>query len=93
MISKASLIPQVNLSKISHVVGTNTESAVRSGFYWGYAGLINNIIKLIIKQSHKSFRIIITGGLAHLFKDLINVKTVIKKDLTISGLLKVVSKL
>ena len=74
-------------------MGTNTESAVRSGFYWGYAGLINNIIKLITKQSHKSFRIILTGGLAHLFKDLINVKSVIKKDLTISGLLKVVSKL
>ena len=93
LISKASLIPKVNLSKISKVVGTNTESAVRSGFYWGYAGLINNIIKLITKQSHKSFRIILTGGLAHLFKDLINAKTVIKKDLTISGLLKVVSKL
>jgi len=91
--SKASLIPVVNLSKISNVVGTNTKSAVKSGFYWGYAGLINNIIKLIIKQSHKSYKIILTGGLAHLFKNSINVKATIYKDLTINGLLKVATKL
>ena len=93
LISKASLIPTVNLSKTSKVVGTNTNSAVKSGFYWGYAGLINNIIKLIIKQSKKSYKIILTGGLAHLFKNSINVKATINKDLTINGLLKVASKL
>ena len=45
LVNKASLIPMINLSKISKVVGTNTDLAVRSGFYWGYIGLINNIIR------------------------------------------------
>jgi type III pantothenate kinase len=93
LISKASLIPSINLSKVSKVVGTNTESAVKSGFYWGYSGLIDNIIKLIIKQTRKQFKIILTGGLAHLFKDSIKGKITINKDLTINGLLKVAKNL
>ena len=46
-------------------------------------------IKMIIKESGKSFKIILTGGLAHLFKNSIKRKAVIKKDLTINGILKV----
>ena len=93
LISKASLIPPVNLSKISKIVGTNTSSAVKSGFYWGYAGLIDNVIKLIIKQTNKPFKIILTGGLANLFKNTIKGKIEVKKDLTINGLLKVAKNL
>ena len=89
LINKASLIPKVKLEKIKNVIGTNTKSAIRSGFYHGYSGLIDNIIKLIIKQTGKSFRIILTGGLAHLFKNSIKSKTIIKKDLTINGILKI----
>ena len=54
--------------KISKVVGKNTESAVRSGFYWGYTGLIDNMIKLILKET-KKYKIILTGGLSNLFKN------------------------
>tara|TARA_A100000164_G_C21674855_1_gene661439 strand:+ start:57 stop:800 length:744 start_codon:yes stop_codon:yes gene_type:complete len=85
---KASLIPTVNLSKIKNVIGKNTDSAVKSGFYWGYAGLINNMIKLIIKQTKKSYKVIFTGGLSHLFKDAIDNKIIVKKDLTINGVFK-----
>ena len=93
LISKASLIPPVNLSKISKIVGTNTSSAVKSGFYWGYAGLIDNVIKLIIKQTNKPFKIILTGGLANLYKNTIKGKVEVKKDLTLNGLLKVAKNL
>ena len=88
--SKASLIPVVNLSKISNVVGTNTKSAVKSGFYWGYQGLIENMINLIEKKYKKNFKIIFTGGLSHLFKDTIKKKIKIDRDLTIKGLLRLV---
>ena len=91
--SKASLIPPVNISKISKIVGTNTSSAVKSGFYWGYVGLIDNVIKLIIKQTKKRFKIILTGGLANLFKNTIKGKIEVKKDLTLNGLLKVAKNL
>ena len=89
---KASLIPDIKLDKIKNVIGKNTKSAIRSGFYYGYSGLIDNIINLIIKQTGKSFKIILTGGLSHLFKNSIKRKAVIKKDLTINGILKVAIK-
>ena len=54
LINKASLIPFIKLNKISEVVGKNTKSAVRSGFYWGYIGLINEIINLIKKKRKKN---------------------------------------
>ena len=85
---KASLIPKIKLEKIKHVIGKNTTSAIRAGFYHGYSGLIDNIIKMIIKQTGKSFNIILTGGYSYLFKNSIKRKTIIKKDLTINGVLK-----
>ena len=86
--NRASLIPKINLKKIKNVIGKNTSSAIYSGFYLGYNGLIDNIIKLIIKQTRKKFMIILTGGLSHLFKNSINRKVKLDKDLTINGLLK-----
>ncbi len=88
--SKATLIPKINLSKNSQVIGKNTISAVKSGFYWGYAGMIESIIKLISKQSKKNYEIIITGGYSNLFKNSINLKSLVKKDLTIQGLVNVI---
>ena len=85
---KASLIPKIKLEKIKNVIGKNTTSAIRAGFYHGYCGLIDNIVKMIIKQTGKSFNIILTGGYSYLFKNSIKEKTIIKKDLTISGVLK-----
>ena len=89
LISKASLIPEINLKKISNVIGNNTLDAVRAGFFWGYAGLIDNLIKLIKKQTKLSFSIILTGGLADLYKNSINTKCKVDKDLTIKGIIKI----
>ena len=91
LIKKASLIPPVNFTAVSNVLGKNTISAVRSGFYWGYIGLIKNIIKKIADQTKKKYKIIFTGGLSNFFKKSINSKVQIKNDLTILGLLKVIN--
>ena len=91
--SRASLIPEINLKKISNVIGKNTNEAVRSGFYWGYAGLIDNIIKLIKRQTKSAFKIILTGGLADLYKKSISTKCKVDKDLTIKGIIKITKNL
>ena len=46
LVSNASLIPNINLKKMKKVIGINTITAVRSGFFWGYIGLIDNILNL-----------------------------------------------
>ena len=91
--SRASLIPKINLKKISNVIGKNTNEAVRSGFFWGYAGLIDNMIKLIKKQTKSDFKVVLTGGLAYLYKNSINTKCKVDKDLTIKGIIKITKNL
>ena len=86
---KATLIPRINLKKINKVIGNNTISAVRSGFFWGYAGLIDNVIYLIKKETRKSFKVIITGGFSGLFKNSIKTKVSQNQDITIKGLIKI----
>ena len=86
---KATLIPKIDLKQIKNVIGNNTISAVRSGFFWGYAGLIDNIIYLIKKETRKSFKVIITGGFSDLFKKSIKTKVYHNKDITINGLIKI----
>ena len=86
---KATLIPKIDLKKIKNVIGNDTISAVRSGFFWEYAGLIDNIINLIKKETRKSFKVIITGGFSNLFKNSIKTKVNHNKDITINGLIKI----
>jgi type III pantothenate kinase len=86
--NKATLIPNINLKKTNKVIGLNTINAVRAGFFWGYIGLIDNIINLIKKETKKSFKIIITGGFSDLFKNSIKTKVILNKDITIKGLIK-----
>ena len=86
---KASLIPKVNLKNIKKVIGIDTASAVRSGFFWGYAGLIDNIVKLIKKETRKTFKVIITGGFSKLIINAINTKVLIDEDITLKGLIKI----
>jgi type III pantothenate kinase len=88
LIDKATLIPNINLKKTNKVIGSNTINAVRAGFFWGYAGLIDNIVNLIKKETKSSFKIIITGGLSNLFKNSINTKVKLNKDITVKGLIK-----
>ena len=90
--NNASLIPNFTLQKVRKVIGKNTLSALRSGFFWGYTGLINNIIKLIKIETKKNFKIIVTGGYSHLFKSSLDYKVSIDKDITIKGLIKIINK-
>ena len=89
LFDKATLIPRINLKKISNIIGVDTISAVRSGFFWGYAGLIDNIVNLIKKETRKSFKLVITGGFSDLFKKSIKSKLIKDKDITIKGLIKI----
>ncbi len=90
LVEKAKLIPNTRLTKIKDIIGKNTQNAVRSGFYWGYQGLIENIINLIKKKYKKNFKIIFTGGLSHLYKDTLKNKIKVDRDLTIKGLLRLI---
>jgi type III pantothenate kinase len=80
----------MNLKKTKKVIGRNTINAVRAGFFWGYAGLIDNIVDLIMKETKKKFKVIITGGYSKLFTNSLKSKVIIDKDITIKGLIRTI---
>ena len=93
LISNASLIPNLKLKEIRQVLGKNTVSAVRSGFYWGYLGLVENIINKIYKQTKKKYKIVITGGFSSLFSKSLKAKPIIDKDITMKGLQRIIKNI
>jgi len=88
----ADQIPIFSIKKQKKIVGKNTVEALRSGFYWGYSGLINNIILKIEKETKKKYKVIFTGGYANLFKTSIIRSFAIDKNITIRGIIEIFKK-
>ena len=89
LVRSADQIPTISLIKQNKVVGKNTLEALRSGFYWGYTGLINNIILKIEKETKRNYKVIFTGGYADLFKTSIIRSFKIDKNITIEGIIEI----
>ncbi len=83
------LLPIFKIKKTKKIIGQNTIEALRSGFYEGYSGLIDRIIFKIYKHYKKSFKIILTGGYAYLFKKNLSYRVLVDKFLTIRGLVEI----
>ena len=92
LVSVADQIPFFSIKKQKKIIGKNTIEALRSGFYWGYSGLINNIILKIEKETKKKYKIIFTGGYADLFKNSIKKPFAIDKNITIRGIIEIFKK-
>jgi type III pantothenate kinase len=88
----ADQLPIFLMKKPKKIVGKNTVEALRSGFYWGYSGLINNIILKITKKTKKNYKIIFTGGYASLFKSSIVTPFTVDKNITIEGITEIYKK-
>ena len=78
----ADQIPFFILKKQKKIIGKNTLEALRAGFYWGYIGLIKNIILRIENETKRKYKIIFTGGYANLFKSSIKRPFTIDKNIT-----------
>lgn len=82
----AAKLPNVAVERPQRVIGTSTISAMQSGVFYGYLGLIEGIVTRI-RQEHKSdMTTIATGGLATLFATGTSMIQHLDPDLTILGL-------
>ena len=92
LFSSTALLPMFKLKKYPKNYGKNTKEALMSGFFWGYEGLINNILKKIIKKNGISFKLVLTGGYSYLFKNRLIKKTMIERDITMQGIITIYKK-
>jgi len=86
---KAAKLPNIAVSRPKQVIGKSTVSAMQSGIFYGYLGLIDGITGRIKKEFGKSMKVVATGGLAPLFSKESELIDYIEPDLTMIGLKQV----
>ncbi len=82
----AAKLPSVAVERPPQVIAKGTVSAIQSGIFWGYVGLIEGLLSRIKQEFGAPMTVIATGGLALLFTDSIPEIDHLDDDLTLSGL-------
>ncbi len=63
---RASKLPRVELAKPQKVVGKNTVHSMQAGIFFGYVGLVDEIVRRMKEEVGSDPKVIATGGLAPL---------------------------
>jgi type III pantothenate kinase len=71
------------------VIGDSTETAMESGVFWGYVGLLEGLVSRIQEEYGGPMKVIATGGLAPLFDRASPMIDAIDQELTLRGLLDI----
>ena len=85
----AAQLPRIEIRRPEKVIGTSTVTAMQSGIFWGYVGLIDGLVERIIDEAKRPFTVIGTGGVASLFEGASKTIEHYDSDLTINGLLEI----
>jgi type III pantothenate kinase len=59
-------LPRIEIAKSSKAIGRTTVASMQSGLYFGYIGLVDNIIKAIQEEIGGECTVVATGGLSSL---------------------------
>jgi type III pantothenate kinase len=92
--SAAAKLPRIAIEKPARKIGKDTVSAMQSGIFWGYIGLIEYMIDSIKSEyfqheNGQKMTVIATGGVASLFEGATDSIDHFDHDLTLRGLLEI----
>jgi type III pantothenate kinase len=66
LFERTARLTRVDIRKPAHVIGSNTVGSLQSGLYYGYLGLVDGLLELLIAELGEETKVIATGGLASL---------------------------
>jgi type III pantothenate kinase len=89
MFQRAAMLPHVELARPSHVIGTNTIDAMKSGIVFGYVTLVEGMVARIQRELGTKTKVIATGGYAELIAKETKVIDEVNLNLTLIGLMLV----
>ncbi len=64
LFDRASMLHRVEVTRPRSVIGKTTTSALQSGLLFGYAGMVDSMVKRIRTELGEEARVVATGGLA-----------------------------
>jgi type III pantothenate kinase len=87
LFQKASKLPKVEiLAKPKSILAKDTISAMNAGIIFGYAGLVDGIVRRIKKELRLDAMVVATGGLARVIADESEEIQIVDDSLTLEGL-------
>jgi len=66
LFERTARLPRVDIKKPARVVGSTTVGSLQSGLYYGYLGLVDGILELLLSELGPETTVVATGGLAPL---------------------------
>lgn len=86
LFQRASKLPRVEIVKPPAVIAKNTVTSMQAGIFYGYVGLVNEIVGRMKGESKEAPMVIATGGLASLIRPECKAIDAIEEYLTLEGL-------
>src|SRR5438046_4761 len=85
LFQRAAKLPRVEIRKPAKVIGDSTVGSIQSGLYYGYAGLVDGILRRMIDELGEETKVISTGGLAPLISQASELIETVDDTLTLEG--------
>ena len=87
LVNGTAKLPRVEIERPKQVIGKNTITNMQSGIFFGFAGLVEYIVKKIKREIKlDDVKVIATGGFSEVIADEISCIDEVDKLLTINGL-------
>jgi type III pantothenate kinase len=86
LFERTSKLPRVEILKPKKVIGKNTIQSMQSGIFFGYVGLVDEIVRRMKKEVKSNPKVIATGGLADLIASESEAIDEVSEFLTLEGL-------
>lgn len=86
LFERAARLSRVDIRRPERSIGRNTEESIRSGLFYGYAALVEGVIRRAREELGRSAPVIATGGLAPVFAGEVRFLDEIVPGLTLEGL-------
>ncbi|MCH5287860.1 MAG: type III pantothenate kinase [Christensenellaceae bacterium] len=86
LVSGTAKLPRFELTRPERVIGRTTLTNLQSGMYYGYVGLVRNIVHAIKQELGRDATVVATGGMAVMVADESKVIDKLDGLLTLKGL-------
>jgi type III pantothenate kinase len=83
---KTAKLPRIEVRKPARVIGKTTVGSMQSGLYFGYVGLVRNIVDEIRRELGAEAPVIATGGFAEQIAPEIGAIAAVEPNLVLDGL-------
>jgi type III pantothenate kinase len=86
LFERTAKLPRVDIRRPQKVIGSSTITAMQSGLYHGFVGLVDGVLRTMRQELGGSPRVIATGGLASLIATGSEFIELVDDTLTLEGL-------